>query len=180
MKLYHGSPLPNLSVLKPSLSAHSRALVYLTDIPELAAIYAHNPLAPPNYFFSYYLRDGALHYDEYFPNQLEEFYSGREGYIYSADLDPTAFDHPDKMPWIYMSEAPVAPTDCRHIPDLRVELLDRERDGRLTIHRYASHSEKYLATIRRLIAQEIADRRLRDRPDDEYAAFLRAHFPDLF
>lgn len=127
MKLSHGSPVPNLTVLRPSLSKHSRPLVYLTDIPELAAIYTHNPLTPPNYFFSYYVRDGALHYDEYFPGQL----------------------------------------DC-------------EREGRLTIHRYATQSEKYLATIHRLISQEIADRRLRDDPDDEYAVFLRAHFPDLF
>lgn len=127
MKLCHGSPVPNLTVLRPSLSKHSRPLVYLTDIPELAAIYAHNPLTPPNYFFSYYVRDGVLHYDEYFPGQL----------------------------------------DC-------------EREGRLTIHRYATQSEKYLATIRRLISQEIADRRLRDDPTDDYAVFLRAHFPDLF
>lgn len=127
MKLYHGSPVPNLTVLRPPLSKHSRPLVYLTDIPELAAIYAHNPLTPPNYFFSYYVRDGVLHYDEYFPGQL----------------------------------------DC-------------EREGRLTIHRYAAQSEKYLATIHRLIAQEIAERRLRDDPDDDYAVFLRAHFPDLF
>lgn len=127
MKLCHGSPVPNLTVLRPSLSKHSRPLVYLTDIPELAAIYAHNPLTPPNYFFSYYVRDGVLHYDEYFPGQL----------------------------------------DC-------------EREGKLTIHRYAAQSEKYLATIHRLISQEIADRRLRDDPDDEYAVFLRSHFPDLF
>lgn len=35
MKLCHGSPVPNLTVLKPSLSKHSRPLVYLTDIPDL-------------------------------------------------------------------------------------------------------------------------------------------------
>lgn len=180
MKLCHGSPVPNLTVLKPSLSTHSRALVYLTDIPELAAIYAHNSLTPPNYFFSYYVRDGALHYDEYFPGQLEEFYSGKAGYVYSAECDPTAFDLPEKMPWIYMSENPVVPTDCRYIPDLCAELLDCEREGRLTIHRYATQSEKYLATMHRLISQEMAERHLRDDPTDEYASFLREHFPDLF
>lgn len=180
MKLYHGSPAPNLPVLTPRLSTHSRSLVYLTDIPELAAIYAHNPLTPPNYFFSYYVRDGALHYDEYFPNQLEEFYAGREGFVYTADLDTQALDRLDSMPWVYMSENPVVPTDCRHIPDLYAELLSYERAGRLIIHRHADLSPKYLATIHRLIAQEIADRGLRDTPDDEYAVFLRARFPDLF
>ncbi len=100
MKLYHGSPVGGIAALTPHLSTHQKPYVYLTHLPELAVIYAHNPFAPPNGMFSYYVKDGVLHYDEYFSGQLAEFYRGFSGYIYTCEVDPDSLRRAEQMDWI--------------------------------------------------------------------------------
>lgn len=177
MKLYHGSAMAGIQVLEPHLPKHGKPYVYLTDSPDLAVIYAHNPMSPPNAWFSYYFKDGALLYDEYFPGQLEELYRGFGGYVYTCEAEGLA--QLDQMPWVYLSEEAVPVSECRFIPDLYEELLALEQAGRLTIHRYEGHDEKKLAGIRRMLLREIETKGLRENPESEYARFLFSHFPDL-
>ena len=83
MHLYHGSPTPHIRALQPCLSNHGKPYAYLTDCPELAVIYAWNPVPRPYTYFPYERgRDGTLYYDEYFPNAMETVYRGHGGYIY--------------------------------------------------------------------------------------------------
>ncbi len=178
MTLYHGSATPDITTLLPRKSNHEKAYVYLTDHETLAKIYAHNPLTPPDGFFTYrFSSDGRLHYDEYFDRALETIYQGRKGYVYACECRATPLAG---MPWIYLSEEPVPVGECRAIDDLYEDLLRDEADGRLIIHRFATLPDSFKTTIDQMIRREIDDRSAADARDDGYLAFLRLHFPHLF
>ena len=175
MKLYHGSPVPGITQLDPARSSDGQSHVFLTHSDALAVLYAHNPLTRPNGWFPYYWdREGNLHYDEYFPGATVEIYGGQGGWVYTCEGD---YPHREDMPWVYLADQPVPVLERRFIPDIYQELLELERAGRLTITRYETLSEQGLAFVRRIIQREIG--RLREHPNEEYAAYIHAHFPDL-
>lgn len=176
MLLYHGSSIASINTLEPRPSNHDKPYVYLTHSPVLAAIYAHNVLPSPYGWFTYFWSEGHLYYEEYFPHQLEIFYQGKPGYIYTCEA---ALPTLDKMPWVYLSETPVPTAACRFIPNLYEELLALEEQGQLIIRRYHTLSPKNLDRIRRIVTQQIDQYQLRDHPDSPYAVFLRTYFPDL-
>lgn len=174
MLLYHGSPIKGLTELRPFPSNHDQPYVYLTPCPTLALLYAHNPIERPGGFFPYYFsKDGQLHYDEYFPNQLRVMYQGHSGCIYAADED--AFPTLEKMPWVYLANRPVTVTACRFIPDLYGALLDAEQDGRLILHRYESLPGPQQEIHRRIVRQS-----LEGHDEDAYVRFIREHMPEVF
>ncbi len=177
MLLYHGSGTGGIQTLRPSLSNHGKPYVYLTPDPNLAVIYAHKYPTEENCWFSYLYRDGQLHYEEYFSGQLEEFYQGAGGYVYACKAE--GLERLDKMPWVYLSEAPVPVTDRRYIPSLYDEIIALGNAGRIIIDRYDPDNERCVAVSRRLMLKEIEDGKLREHPDSEYARFIHAHFPDL-
>lgn len=177
MHLYHGSPTPHIRALQPCLSNHGKPYAYLTDCPELAVIYAWNPVPRPYTYFPYERgRDGTLYYDEYFPNAMETVYRGHGGYIYCCEAELPRLEN---MPCIYVSESPVAVSGCRWIPDLYEELLRLEQAGRLICRRYEQRSPREHEQARQLLLREIDQYHLQDRPGDPYALFIRAHFPGL-
>lgn len=177
MELYHGSSVPGIDVLHPFVSNHEKPYVYLTHSEVLAAIYAHNPMHRPNGWFPYWWgKDGALYYDEYFENQLEEIYAGHEGYVYQCRGN---YPRLEKMPWFSLSEDPVPVTECRRIPDLYRQLLQYEEEGRLVVRRWQSFCPEQLALFRRVIADSL-NRTPMDSPHRaEYEAYIRKHFPEL-
>lgn len=177
MLLYHGSATPNITVLRPTLSNHGKPYAYLTDDPTLALLYAHNPLTPPEGYFPYfYNKEGTLCYDEYFPDALS-LYRGFGGYVYTAEVD--TLPRLEKMPWVYLSEAPVPVSECRPIPDLYEALLEAEREGKLIINRFGTLSEARLQGIYQMLRREAEREQLREHPEREYARFFQAHFPFL-
>ncbi len=176
MLLYHGSPVPGIAALEPRLSNHGTPYVYLTHSSSLATLHAHNALPSPFGWFTYFWDGDLLCYEEYFPNQLEEFYAGKTGYVYTCQTElPTL----EKMPWVYLSDVPVPTTACRCIPDLYEELLALEAQGQLMLRRHHTLSAKALERIRKTVLQQIDQYHLRDTPASPYAAFLHAHYPDL-
>lgn len=170
MKLFHGSMTGGIQDLNPALSNHGRPYVYLTDSEALAVVYSHNPMTRPNGWFTYCWRSGKLHYDEYFPNALEEIYRGHSGYIYTCQGD---FPAMEKMPWVYLSEVPVPVIGERHIPDVCEELLRLEREGELVINRYETMSDRFKAHVIDLA-------RPKENDDEEYRRFVRKYFPGKF
>ena len=176
MNLYHGSSVGGIDVLLPFSSNHDKKYVYLTHLEELAVIYAHNPLTRPNGFFSYWLKEGSLHYDEYFPDQLRILYSGQAGYVYTCRESLPSLE---KMDWVYISEQPVNVQNVRFIPDLYQEILRLEDQRRIQIHRYQEHSPKRLASICSMIRREITGCDPEKETDREYLRFLNTHFPEL-
>lgn len=175
MTLYHGSPVPGLTELRPFLSNHDRPYVYLTHSEALAVLYAHNPI-PGGGWFTYRWAGDVLQYDEFFPDALRTIYQGQSGWVYTCCGEyPTL----EKMPWVYLSERPVPVTGGRFIPDLYEELLRYEGEGQLVIHRYDTLSEKKKAANDRCILRSVRESHLPEQPGDPYLAFIRAHCPGL-
>lgn len=176
MKLYHGSATGGITELRPFLSGHGKPYVYLTHSQELAAIYAHNPIPGGGWFTYRWDSEGRLHYDEYFPDALRTIYQGQSGWVYTCEGD---FPTLEKMPWVYLSQTPIQVTDARFIPDIYEELLRYETEGRLTIHRWDTISDKAKASFDRVILRSVRDHHLPERPGDPYLQFIRAHRPGL-
>lgn len=180
MKLYHGSNIGNIETLNPVLSNHGKPLVYLTDNKVLATLYAHNPIARPGGFFTYrFDKEGNLHYDEYFLNQLEVMYGGIGGYVYTIDANEESLHKLEKMSWVYTSEDGVKVDSVEYVNDIYRCMLEYEEQGLIIIHRYSDMDnetrEKWLNVVRR----DIEDKELCDNMDSSYAQFLHKHFPDL-
>ena len=53
MRLYHGSNILGLDVLKPRVADHERPYVYMTTIDTVAALYLCNAVEKPYYWFPY-------------------------------------------------------------------------------------------------------------------------------
>lgn len=177
MTLYHGSGVQGIPILRPFPSNHDKPYVYLTHSSILAAIYAHNPLTRPNGFFSYWWgKDGLLHYDEYFENQLEEIYSGQKGYVYECEgIYPSL----EKMPWVYLSEEPVAVTNVVEIPDLYLHLLQCEKDGLLKVQRWNQVPDRQKEIWENVVKRSLKNTDLSTPEGREYRDYVKMHFPNL-
>ena len=174
MKLYHGSPTSGITVLRPGLSNHDKPYVYLTDNPILPLLYAYNPIERPGGFFPYWFyKEGSLHYDEYFPDQIRRLYHGHSGWLYSTEGDH--FIQLDKMPWVYLSETDVHVAQADFIPDLYTALLEAEQAGHINLHRYEDFSE-----AQREVHRKIVRKSLEGHPEADYVRFLREYMPELF
>ena len=172
MLLYHGSSTAGITTLRPGLSNHDKAYVYLTDCPTLALFYAYNAVGRPGGFFTYWFdKEGMLHYDEYFPDQTRRLYEGHSGWLYTAE--PDGVTQLDKMTWVYLSETEVPVTQAEYIPDLYAAMLHAERECRLLLHRYEDIPEKQREIHRRIA------RPSQDAPAD-YVRFLQRYMPELF
>ena len=174
MLLYHGSSVGDITALQPRQSGHDKPYVYLTDSATLALLYAHNPIKRPGGFFPYWFdKEGSLHYDEYFPDQIRRLYHGHSGWLYSTEGDHLT--QLDKMPWVYLSEKDVKVAQANFIPDLYTALLEAEQAGHILLHRYEAFPE-----AQREIHRKIVRKSLEGSPEADYVRFLREHMPELF
>lgn len=177
MTYYHGSSIGGIESLRPFVSNHEKSYVYLTHSQVLAAIYAHNPMARPNGWFTYYWgKDGQLHYEEYFDNQTEEIYAGQAGFVYACEGE---FETLEKMPWVFLSENKVPVHSCILIPDLYAQLLQYEQEGKLVIHRWKDQSPELKAIHERVLKNSLDSPRPDPAVDKEYRDYVSAHFPSL-
>lgn len=177
MILYHGSSIPGIQRLRPFSSNHDKPYVYLTYSSILAALYAHNPMTRPNGFFTYWWgRDGVLRYDEYFEDQLERVYAGKRGFVYQCEGE---YPQLEQMPWVYLAETEVAVNSCVEIPDLYVQLLQYEQDGLLIVRRWRDASEKQREIWENVVRRSLTETDLTTPVGQEYAEYIRVHFPNL-
>ncbi len=177
MKLYHGSETAGIKELLPQTSNHEKPLAYLTDNRALAVVYSHNYLPRPLGFFTYcWGKNHSLHYEEYFPGQIELFYKGKKGCVYTAEID--GLTQIEKMPWVYVSETPVKVSSVEEIPDIYEELLRLHEAGEITLHFYEDLPHEYIASSEKIVKREIEN--LKTNKNEIYENFLREHFPQLF
>ena len=89
MRLYHGSNVLGLDVLKPQLADHDRPYVYMTTIDSVAALYLCNAVEKPYYWFPYgFDETGDVPvYHELYPNAFKEVSEGVSGCIYVVDTN---------------------------------------------------------------------------------------------
>lgn len=169
MKLYHGSPVPGITTLRPHAAEHGEA-VFLTDSETLAAVYAHTN----HVWYTYTFYNGQLGYDEVFPDQFRRLYQGQKGYIYTVETE--ARQH-ERMPWVYMT-GEVEVLSCVEIPDLCEHLLREADAGRFAIRRHADMPERTLESYRQMTIDGLIRNGHLIDPAGEYAQFVQTYMPE--
>lgn len=174
MKLYHCSPTPGLTVLKPSVTKYfgKPEQVCLTASLPMALLYGIK-----HFEYSYgYTRDGRLYYEEYFPDALEELYRGKGASLYTCtlreDMETT------QIPNEYVTQGEVPVEGEVPVPDVLAALLEQERLGALKIVRWAEVSPASREWIVRAEADTIIEKGLLDQPDSDFARFMREKYPE--
>ena len=172
--LYHVSPTPGLTVLKPSVTKYfgKPKQVCLTASLPMALMYGIR-----HFEYAYgYTRDGRIYYEEYFPNALEELYRGRSASLYLCarreDMEPTA------IPNEFVTGLEVPVEEEHPIPDVLAALLEQEQLGALKIVRWDEMDENSRRWVVRAEAETIQEKGLLARPDDPFARYLREKYPE--
>lgn len=174
MKLYHCSPTPGLTVLRPSVSKYfgKPKQVCLTSSLPMALLYGIK-----HYEYTYgYTKDGEIYYEEYFPCALEELYRGKGAFLYTcalrAGMEPTAIPNE----YVTRSEVPVESEQV--IPDVLEALLEQERLGALRIVRWPDLSEAARRWVEQAEADVIREQGLLSCPETPFSSYMREKYPE--
>ncbi len=174
MKLYHCSPTPGLTVLRPSVTKYfgKPKQVCLTSCLPMALLYGIK-----HYEYTYgYARERQIYYQEYFPNALEELYRGQGASLYVCSSRPDMETTQIPNEYVTPNEVPVE----EEIPvrDVCEALLEQERLGALKIVRWAEASEASRDWILKAEAETILEKNLLAQPDSPFARYMREKYPD--
>lgn len=174
MTLYHCSPTPGLTVLKPSVSKYfgKPKQVCLTASLPMALLYGIK-----HFEYAYgYTRDGRIYYEEYFPNALEELYGGKAASLYTCSCQPDM--ETTQIPNEYVTPGEVPVEGERPIPDILEALLEQERLGALQIVRWGEMSEGRRRWVARAEADTIREKGLLARPEEPFSRYMREKYPE--
>lgn len=172
MAFYHCSPVSGLTVLEPRkpLSFDKPARVYMTTLLPMALMYSIQ-----NYEYTYgYTKEGQIHFDEYFPNELEILYRGKSASLYLCDPVRT---ETTRIPNEAVSEQAVSVLQETFIPDAYEALLEQERLGTLVIRRHHELPDRMLEWIRKVEADCIREAGIIHTPGP-MADYYRTHYPE--
>ena len=172
--LYHVSPTPGLTVLKPSVTKYfgKPKQVCLTASLPMALMYGVK-----HFEYTYgYTRDGRIYYEEYFPNALEELYRGKAASLYTCFRRPDMETTP--IPNEYVTPNEVTVDGELPIPDVCEALLEQERLGVLKIVRWDEMDEGRRRWVVRAEAETIREKGLLDKPDDPLARYMQEKYPE--
>lgn len=172
MVYYHCSPTSGLTMLAPKkpFSFDKPAKVYMTTSLPMALMYTVK-----NYEYSYgYTKDGQIYFEEYFPNALEILYRGKSASLYLCDPKST---ESTRIPNEATSETTVPIISETYIPDACEALLEQERLGTLSIHRYHELSEGTLRWIQKAEADVIRKSGLLNTPGP-MVDYYRKYYPE--
>lgn len=124
MKLYHGTTVPNLDRLKAcSCDRDGNPILYLTDNPVYSLFYIRD--REIDFVTCGVGRDGKVHYDEKFPNQLELMYKGKSGYLYETDIPAEL----TRVPGIWLCREDANVMGMEYIPDVYDAIRDEIQNG---------------------------------------------------
>jgi hypothetical protein len=172
MAYYHCSTTAGLKVLEPRkpVAFDKPARVYMTTLLPMALMYTVR-----NYEYTYgYTKEGQIHFDEYFPNELEILYRGKSASLYLCDPEST---QTTQIPNEAISETAVPIVGETYIPDACEALLEQERLGNLVIRRHHELPEEMLNWIRKVEADCIRKADLINTPGPK-ADYYREHYPE--
>ena len=181
---YHASSLGNISRLEPRISNHGIPLIYFSRKRENVLVYLSNAVEKycrkTGFAFDGiwqkwgpygFCKDGRLCLEEYYPNALEETYSGVSGYIYNVTkIEDSGFEL--HIPDAATSSMPVDVSDPEFVEDAYKEILKAEKLGLISIIRYDEQTDKKKEWIVRTIKQEYEE--AENHP--EYRHFLMGKF----
>ena len=166
---YHGTITAGITKLRAA------PIVYLTPNRAYALFYIIDKSI--NWITCGVKEDGAVHYDERFPNQLEKLYSGKCGYLYKCN--DTEFFTSGKSRDIVVSKSPVAVTEYEFIPDVYQEILNYEKTGAIVVKRYENLSDAEKKDVFDMMVHYIFKNDLL-AANGTKAAFIRENFPDAW
>lgn len=129
--LYHGSPIGNLTVLKPHASTHMNNYVYATTDPAIALIFSvegHGDLD-----FDLRMVDGKIIFTERREGAFVKYNSS--GYLYT--LDSANFKNMDNL-WEMevVSENEERILSCEYVSNILKRLEEYAKKGKMIIYRY--------------------------------------------
>ncbi len=184
---YHASSIGTIKELEPRVSNHGIPLIYFSKKRENVLVYLSNAIEKycKETGFSYdgrwekwgpygFDKNGIQRLEEYYPDALEKAYKGVSGYIYCVDSIVEA-DFDIQIPDAAASSIPVDIDTVEFVPDAYEAILQAEKEGLITVARYADMSEKMRKWNKRTILEEYEN--AVDHP--EYRHFLKDNFPDI-
>lgn len=181
---YHGSKVIGLTELKPFSKAHNTiksSVVYLTPSETYALLYIWGK--PYKWVTFSVDSDGIVSYTEQFQEQLQEFYKGVCGCIYSCDGNNKLI-HPTHIANVFNAEEPVPVLQSRYIADVYAEILKCESEGKIRIKRYAELSDEEKDALLNSTVRAIhMERLLYPTENQETLAkieFVKTHFPQAW
>lgn len=169
--IYHGSCIPGLHAIKANSKSHStgKLVAYFSEDRCYALVCCRS--RAENYVTMGVAGDGRQHYIEYFPNQLETLYKGRQGYVYMLD-STDGMTRGKGHSWESACDVPVS--QCERIDDVYSEILREEALGTLVIHRYSELDPAKQKSYANYIRDHLTDE------GEDMAKFYRLHFSSLW
>lgn len=165
--LYHGSPVPELTELRPGFLSGSPvyALLYLWD---------REKTGTDRKWVTAWLQGGVTYYEEQFPGQLEAFYKGTGGTVYCVGRTDDLQTVPDRED-MFRSTKPLPIRKAIRIPNAWEQLMEFERQGRFRCLRFTEVSSERQRELTSRITEYIRKgNHFRDNP--EHARFLKRYF----
>lgn len=179
MTFYHGSPIGNLTELKPVLSEHGKPYIYFATNPLVALLYAVKPVPKPFSFYPYgFDRDGNVVYSEYFENAFEILYKGKSGYLYQCyDLQNT--EQPTQINCAYTCDESVKVDKVSHFPDLYEYFKVQENLGIFKIKSFNEISKKEMEMVIEDMENTIEKYNLKEQPQNPMSIFIKKYFLNI-
>ena len=177
MILYHGSPVGNLTELRPFLSEHQKPYIYLASNPVVALLYAVKPVPKPFSFYPYGFDGNKVVYSEYYKDCFKNLYKGKKGFLYECE-NPENTKSPTVINCAYTCENPVKITYCTVIDDLYEEFMEYKEKGLFVIKPFENISEKELNFVYDDMKKTILQHNLKKYPNSPMSKFIITHFPN--
>jgi len=180
MKIYHGSDVSGIEVLRPQKSAHEKEYIYFSTDIVVASLYTVHPLPRPYHYFPYGFdngREGRCRYAEYYPYALKEVYGGKRGFIYECDVDEEKLENPTQIFCARVSSVPVKVDKCIKIEDMYKWLLQREGEGKFVLKRFETLTENGLQNWYKRTAEDMVNDGITPATDNPYIRFIKDKMP---
>lgn len=172
MVFYHGSPIGNLTELKPFLSEHNKPYIYFSSNPLVALLYAVKPVPKPFSFYPYGFEKDMVVYSEYFENAFFRLYKNKAGYLYECEQLQNA-QKPTQISCAYTCDTPVKIDSVTEIPDLYDFFISQSG---FKIRKKPEISEKELQFVRNELMNDIQKHGIYNNPDHPMSVFFKSHF----
>ena len=177
-RLYHGSVTPGIVALEPRSRLHGteQQVVYLTDCAPYALFYIWDEQkhGGAGKHVTAWIKDGIAHYEEQFPDQLQAFYQGVSGWLYTAEESCRAQLMPGRQN-LYYVPGMVKVCAAEFVPDVYERLLEYEQAGMLAVRRFREQTRERQAELTAMMTTAVV-RSGFFAGDPVQRAFMRKYF----
>lgn len=183
-KLYHASSVSGIGTLKAVSALHGEPgakVVYLTESLPYSLFYIWDAVRnkKPGKHVTCWLKDGVVHYEEQFPDQMRTFYEGVSGYVYSAEANASCERMPDRESmWFSRSDVKVA--QATFVPDVHAEMMKYVQLGQVKVIPFGEVSKEKIRMLYDYMVQQILKNGWLRQPELPDSVFYRTYFPSVW